>query len=376
MKSSKRQLYNVYSSNLDILVAAIEKKKPEILRECRTQKERHYTATAVLFQGMYRESNDIRVFLSSINAVQALHEFNWVHNEGRNIIFPDSADVLTRLFTARYSVKNSAFLADDNREFVLATPKGFCIDGYVMPSCLVSISRFTQVYPVWVELLGKSINVSVDSDGLNLDGTMDLRMTDGTHKTQTIRLEQPQKKSITITYASTSDNMTMQVTFELDDFILAVSAKNVDDYYAVATSKRRYSTEQPDNDNKMGSKSYGLTEREMEQQYRLFKLVAAMLIYTAAEPAALKEGFPSRYAKSKGEPVFEGQYNPKTFSLTGKQKASPKSHLRSFHYRQLMHEKYYQGKHKHMKPGSRVVFVRETFVGETVTAETLVDEEA
>ena len=55
------------------------------------------------------------------------------------------------------------------------------------------------------------------------------------------------------------------------------------------------------------------------------------------------------------------------------QKASPTGHWRSFHYRQLMHERYYQGEYKDWKPGSRIVFVRESFVGEEVTPETLVE---
>ena len=373
MKSSKRKLYNVYNSAIDSGVLTIKKLMPDLLRGCKTEKQKHVAALSLIYQAMYKEAKDIRALLSAINAVQALNEYSWIYNHGRNIIFPESADALDRLFQAKYSVKNGDFIPHENMEFVLATPKGYCIDGYVMPSCLVSISKFTQNYAVWNEVLDKSVGVKIDSDGLKPDDTMDVIITDSLGNRQGMTVYKPQTRSVTITYAK---DMTLQLTFELNDFIQAVSAKNIDEFFAIASSGDNFSLQPPKPDEKKsGVKTFGLTEREMEQQYRLFKLVAALIIYTAAEPSALKAGFPSRYAKSKGEPVIQGNYSPKTFGLVGRQKANPKDHMRSFHYRQLVHERYYRGEYKDMTPGSRIVFVRESYVGKQVTPETLVLEE-
>ncbi|MET4696697.1 hypothetical protein [Endozoicomonas lisbonensis] len=374
MKSSKRKLYNVYSSAIDEGVLTVKKLMPDLLKGRKTEKEKHITALSVIYQAMYHEAKDIRALLSAINAVQAFNEYCWIYSHDRNIVFPESADALDRLYQAKYSVKNGDFIPQDSMEFVLATPKGYCIDGYVMPSCLVSIGKFTQNYQTWSEVLDKSIGVKLDSDGLKPDHTMDVIVTDSLGNRKGITVYKPQTRSITITYSTT---MTMQLTFELNDFIQAVSAKNVDEFFAIASSGGNFSLQQPQpGQKKSGVQTFGLTDQELEQQYRLFKLVAALIIYTAAEPSALKAGFPSRYAKSKGEPVIQGNYSPKTFGLVGKQQSSPKDHMRSFHYRQLTHERYYKGEYKDMTPGSRIVFVRESFVGKQVTPETLVLEES
>jgi len=55
--------------------------------------------------------------------------------------------------------------------------------------------------------------------------------------------------------------------------------------------------------------------------------------------------------------------------------ASQSTHYRSFHFRQLMHERYYKNEYENIPVGSRIVPVRDTFVNKDIEPSTFVEEQ-
>ena len=119
-----------------------------------------------------------------------------------------------------------------------------------------------------------------------------------------------------------------------------------------------------------------LTEKECEAQFYLFKLVCGFLVYRQCMPDRIVEGFPA------GLNRFETM-TPVTSSTVPLVVSGPKddrketsgkvSHYRSWYFRQLMDDRYYKGEHSAKPKGSRVVFVRDTYIGADIEPETVVE---
>lgn len=104
-----------------------------------------------------------------------------------------------------------------------------------------------------------------------------------------------------------------------------------------------------------------LNDDEMELQYAIFKLVLSISVYTMAKENAIKEGFPPVKGFVLDRPFGE-EVTSYSLMTSFQQHASPKEHYRSWHIRQLVHEKFYQGEYATLPPNTRFVFVDDAIV--------------
>jgi len=114
---------------------------------------------------------------------------------------------------------------------------------------------------------------------------------------------------------------------------------------------------------------------------KIVRLVASVLIYIKAlGDEVLHRGVPNKKNNRAGllektSPTKSN--NPKTFTLKGPKGYTGRkqgSHYRRWHFRTLKHERYYQTAEWAGKPvGSRVVFVRDSFVNKEVCPHVLTD---
>ena len=113
-------------------------------------------------------------------------------------------------------------------------------------------------------------------------------------------------------------------------------------------------------------------------EYQVLRLVAGLIVYASTSNEAIVPGFPemgnieerSLLAKSSVE-----RYTLKRIHA-GDNKTHKGEHYRSFHLRQLVDERYYQGQYSHLEPGSRIVTVKGAYIGGSVDPYRAVDKSA
>lgn len=109
-----------------------------------------------------------------------------------------------------------------------------------------------------------------------------------------------------------------------------------------------------------------LSDAERKEQYKISKLVCSFLVYKQAMPDRIREGMPGKHTYAT--PVTGKN---KSFEIRAPQHRDTLSaHYRSWHFRQLVNEKYYQGEHAKKPIGSRIVFVSDTTVNREQTNHT------
>lgn len=97
-------------------------------------------------------------------------------------------------------------------------------------------------------------------------------------------------------------------------------------------------------------------------QYELVRFVLNFLLYKKALPERIREGLPGINRREVETPFITNR-DHFVIQPPGQTRESPTSHYRSWHFRQLLHSRFYRGEYEHMVPGSRVVFVSDSFVG-------------
>lgn len=123
----------------------------------------------------------------------------------------------------------------------------------------------------------------------------------------------------------------------------------------------------------VGGYANPLTREEVAKQFYIFKLVCGFLLFRKALPERFVSGTPG-----EGNPLYATKTSAKAHFQTllppvAKQDRSASvTHYRSWHFRQLMNERYYRGEHKDKKLGSRFVFVSDSVVGRDIEALTAI----
>lgn len=104
-----------------------------------------------------------------------------------------------------------------------------------------------------------------------------------------------------------------------------------------------------------------------------------MVYAQATENECFLDGLPSlhipnreiddafRKAKFKAIELVSSTLSEEPFS------SSTSSHYRSWHIRQLRDDRYYQNEYKDLKPGSRLVFVKDSFINRDISPKTVVE---
>ncbi|KLV03505.1 hypothetical protein ABT56_18905 [Photobacterium aquae] len=289
---------------------------------------------------------------SSIEIHVMADEFSLFRNN--NIIYPCDSTLLDKLFNAKYDISNITILTYPAESFVMAMPSGYQFNGVHLPSFMVNVCDNKMadelIYqPFCKALMGDSHVLQSpprDIDDIKISLCFKDRHSDGYVRVQFYQHEIPDLLAI--------DNIE-----QFKSYMDKVNQKHHDLY-------RRKQREANDID--------------MEIEIRLIKLVASLFVYhTASEGRFLRMGLPKSTAKF--EQCQAVKNTPATFMELGLYRDTenangtrPDTHERTFYFRQLMSERYYQGKHSNRVRGSRWVFVPATVVNQGLTKTILTQE--
>lgn len=170
-----------------------------------------------------------------------------------------------------------------------------------------------------------------------------------------------QSCELTVTYIEPGDEDHTFVNYRGADLLPAINAESLSEYkkHTLKFDGHQFSAS-------------SLNDSELERQYVILRAILGMCIYIKARPEALVDGFPKVKNFSLTAP-FSTQTQSMSLELGDATalRSSPNEHYRSWHIRQLSHERYYRNEHKDLAPGSRLVFVSDTMVNSTATVKSV-----
>lgn len=272
-------------------------------------------------------------------------EYNWIHS-GRVVMFPESEELLERIRQSKCDLRRARGFRMPHDCFMLAFPKDFILAGHKARGCLVTWminaereERLWQPFFRWAGVPPKRLPPSREY----------------------------------------RDEHTLSIMYQWGD-----AAAGIPQYNRVSIPKSkvpevlRCKTAEEFSDS-LGDLSGSLRgasalDKEMRKyQFELVKLVCSLAVYMQACDDAVEEGYPGAIPRDL-QPKAVGRFDCETIGTSSQVMGEGRGqHWRSFHFRQLVDERYYKGKHAHLEPGSRIVFVRGAYVGEDVEAETIRD---
>lgn len=258
-------------------------------------------------------------------------EANWLRGD-RVAYYPATAAVAHNLIKSSFKLADPSVIFRGNESFTLNLPKDLIVGGYDAGSGLLvticaNADRETYIFDPffdWIE-----------------------------HRRIPVTPFGPESQFfIAITYRGLNDDAAHRVCIPDTDIGPALECKSVEEYQAFMRKMDKFTYV-----NKIDS-----TDDELKYQYDLVRLVCGLLIYRHALPERIYEGLPGK-RKQFETPLTIGQSGMVIHQPKGHQD-SPSAHYRSWHFRQLSHEKYYRGKHTGLAKGSRIVFVPDCVVGQ------------
>lgn len=282
---------------------------------------------------LYRANKEL---VGTLDFPVMAEEYFW-QLKGRQAVFPESPEVLRRLQKGRFDIKNVAGISQPHDSYMLSFPKGFEIGGRQARGVLVT----------WMPHVERSERIS--NPFFKYTGLPAMPPIYDTQDSEILEGE-----TLAFNYASEDGGM-LRVIIPKSKMPAILSCETVEGYRDIIQDLS--------NDGVVP-----LDEEEKVYQFELVKLIIAFGVYCSAFDGALVSGFPGKEPKFF-EPKLMDKFNKTTLAMKGRE--SPASHYRSWHVRQLIHEKYYKGEHEGRKPGSRVVFVSDSYVGKKIEPETL-----
>ena len=284
-------------------------------------------------QSLFHRFPDLRL---SLDGKIMSEELYWKETS-RHVIFPRNTEILYKLFTSRFSLEKSSGFTTPHKNFVLAFPKGYEIDGTQAKGVLVTYmpfpDRMSEIHERFCDYLKQPMDYVAPSAYAD-------------------------RPVLTVAYQSPYDDE-MLYSFTVPERLIpeCLSAGDPETYYEVLGAYPKYNMD------------FDLDERDRRYQYTLFQLIIRLSVYAMAYDGALVDGYPDvrpKHLEPKGL-----KYRDTTLRMPALEKKDPKAHYRSWHFRQLVDERFYRGEHGNKPVGSRIVFVKDTVVGQKVEPETL-----
>lgn len=266
-------------------------------------------------------------------------EWHWLTSD-KVVYYPGSLDLARSLMSAKFSASDAAAFYDGFESFILAFPEGVFFDGKPAQPCLVTICLHKQRSLNFLSKFGQAIGVGkinvagrqMDEDGYSIA----INYMDHTNPALIIRM------------CLASDMLPRVLACEsLQEHIDAMGELNEFAYVG----------------------NMDLDGTDHAYQYELTRFILRFLMYKKALPERIIDGLPGVGRKEVETPMAMGRTH-RIIQAPARTHDAPEAHYRSWHFRQLSHERYYRGEHKKSPPGSRVVFVSDAYVGRKVTAKT------
>lgn len=284
------------------------------------------------------------VELSSMEVVIHAEEMLWLKSD-KVIYFPIDKGMAEALMQGTYSVKNEAAFYTEPESFILNLPEGLSFNGNSNGSgLLVTVvphdDRAGAIYHNFMDWIDRP-RVNVESD--NKDGSF----------------------TITITYQDTHDEKVgvySRIAVPSENAVKVLQMTTVEEFTAYmreTNSFDKYKNKIP------------LSDDEMAYQFEVMRFVCGFMVYKKALPQRVIQGLPALHSKQVSTP-YTKDAKPMLIKHPQAGRDSYKGHYRSWHFRQLMNERFYHGEHANKKRGSRVIFVSDSYVIDDIEAKTVV----
>lgn len=330
MKQIKKPLYHVYPQLIEIMYKAFVLALPK-------QQARSFDRHA-LFKAYFAHNADAPAW--NVNRDIVLEECFW-ESQGKHVIFPESSNVLDNLLRARYSLDSAEGFTLPLASFVLAMTSGYSFAGITIPPLSVAWVHGNE----YEEHVMKPFHAKY-------------------RLLENAILEHPQEFMMCITYPEdVKTGVFSRVMLYASDLPHLLSCSTPDEFKKVMI------------DRKIALHLEVLTENDFAIQFYAMKLISALGVYNmATDGKRLRDGYPTQQPPKMVGVQAKREISALTLSnsipaFTGEDH-SVSPHYRSWYFRQLKAERYYQGDFAKAPKGSRYTFVSETMVGRKITPST------
>lgn len=332
MAQVKKSLYNLYPLLSDTI--------HNMMRKVLPRAERKLSA----FDAMKLVFTHKPEMINSLDFLIAAEEMFW-QGQGRHVIFPESEAVLDNFLKAKFSMESSQGFDLPFDSFILAMPHGYQWEGTVLPGLMVNFYDYhgaadNIIYP-FVEQLRIDKPSEIQREALPIGSRAMVLAYRDPHNTQGYaRALIPESKIPAILQAPDKE------TFA----------------HIMGMYQHQFGVVE-------------LADYDLDIQFKAIRLIAALGVYNlATEGKRLREGFPGKSMPRMNFKNPDARIAMSTLSNPlhdVAEHASPGLHYRSWHIRQLRHQRYYRGDHASKPSGSRFVFVSEAMIGGKVDPSTI-----
>ena len=276
--------------------------------------------------------------LSAMEIIIHAEELNWLKT-GKTVYFPESLEMAQNLMNSAYTINSQDAFYDGDETFILSLPDGLEFDECDKGSGLiVTISKHKDRMEM----------INDFTDWLGIDPV-----------NVTVRGDQG-KYTIAINYQNPfNSDMFLRVALPSNNALKALKMRNVEEYIQSMTDKNAFNYKD----------SFDLDEEEFAYQFEMIRLVCGFLVYKKALPERITTGLPGINHKAVETPLTKGQDHHVIHSPKGTREVE--GHYRSWHFRNLVAERYYRNEHAKKPIGSRVFVVSYSYVFQDVDAKTV-----
>ena len=256
---------------------------------------------------------------------------------GKRVYFLEDAEIARSIQRGAYNITSADALYQGAESFVLMIPNGLTFAGRQGSGVLVTIfshvERKDRVFNDFFDSIGQP-RAEVKTRGDLGDFTVCVSYQQGLLSAEYCRMAMP---SHSIEHCMAFDSHEQYAAYQQEhnkfDFIGGID----------------------------------LDLAESQYQWDLIRLVCGFLIYRVALPDRIIEGLPGFNPKDATTQYVKQVDAVHVHHPKGAHR-SPEGHYRTWFFRQLVHERYYQGEHAHKPRGSRMVFVQDSFIGDVDAA--------
>jgi hypothetical protein len=322
------------------------------------------------------QSKEIRVVSQFINSMDESDVSNmamehlWRKN-GNQTLFPESASLLQALYKSTYSIDKVVELEFPLDTFSVAVPKGVKMleSGMDVPSFLVdNISPRNEL----TRDLDYKIKHILKHSDITKTELSDLKkgLEENISEWDPLKIDE---KRLIIVFVNPETKARNRQMIDPTSLSIMLKSKDFNDY-----EKRLAKT--------TSTSSGYMSDSSKKIMFFVTKMVATLSVYLSATKESkqdkLLNGLPGIHVKdiekqSNLDKLTQNFLIKSTDAIELASKAvgnDVKAHYREFHFRNLQHERFYQGEHENKKQGSRWVWVSDSVVNENVKAKTLHDD--
>lgn len=292
-------------------------------------------------------------FATSLDHAILSEEMFW-QRSGGVILCPDSSETISLLHRAKFDVGTPAGLRFPFSSFMLGLPKGFIIDGMDMPGCLVTWLPITEYNDTVFGPLDKALGYTYRR-GLPKD------LTDTSQMALSISFIDP--SSATRLGPKHTGHARSRFFIESNKIPRLLNAQSNSEFLEI--------TGKYTNGDMPWVGDVDDSDITMERHY--MKIVLALSVYfTATEGECIERGSPSSKVRLSPKPSCDFRIttlrrrqgrHPSPAQVRRAEKTARRAHTRTWHFRQLQHERYYKGKYANWERGSRIIFIPEAEIG-------------